>query len=120
MMKRLGVARGLGHAVAEFRDPLRQTGNAALTGRPVASRKIEQHHLHRRPPDGVSHFIEGECIRKMKLDPLETAGRSGGKPLEKGPIEEQKGEIGGWLLPASRQLRENIEQENSSRILRMG
>ena len=67
--QRLGVASRQLDALAKLGDPIRQTGDAPLARGPVASRKVEQDHLDRRPVRRIDDLIGNGPVPIPPVDP---------------------------------------------------
>ena len=81
-IERLGVIDGARDAVAKLVDPVRQNGDAALAGRPIARGKIVQHLGQSVLVQLLAQLGLVEIIGKQIFDPAEAGGLGGGEAIE--------------------------------------
>ena len=91
----LGIANRLGHRGPKLLLAARQTGQAALTGLPVARRQIEQHLRQLVCIEPCAQFFRGIGIGEEIFDPAKTAVGRSREAIEKIMLGEQHAEIGG-------------------------
>ncbi len=83
------------YAVAEFRDPVGQDGDAALAGRPVAGRQVVQHLRQLMLLQLLGELRLAEIVGKEVFDAAKAGGLCRSKAVDERHLAEQHGEIGG-------------------------
>jgi len=94
------VLDGAADALPELGDPIRQAGDAAITGRPVTGRQVVEHLLEVVVFEPCLELAGVEVVREQVLNAPEAGLCGGGEAVEEVELREEHAEVGceSWHL----------------------